>query len=217
MRRTTKPLVRTVPLTAGHVLSMRAGAWVSFQHLCEHRYKKAQGSVIPEAPSRYVDNGSLFFSYETCGALGSYNETRFSKGLAGIEIQAAIDRRDKYPNRVLRKLVTAAVHKFLFVKNSNRSNSKVPPELRDAFKDQSNWCTAESQARYNSSSCYSACAHDVALGDRLLNGIVLPSGFWFLYRTKILKRNCVLPRGFTKPEVPEPLDMKPQGPNFTSP
>ena len=84
MRRTTQPLVPTAPLTAGHVPSMRAGAWVSFQNLCEHRYKKTQGSVIHEytKPCPGMSTTGACFSATRRAALwAAITRPGFQKGL----------------------------------------------------------------------------------------------------------------------------------------
>ena len=118
----------------------------------------------PVSQSRF--NDSLYFSYETCNNLGSYDEGRFEKWMSGVHIQAATDELEFYPHGFYRALVQKAVDQFSFLEeNYNLSN----PKLKYRFQG-GNWSTEESRKTVQNLSHlpdneWSYCVHDVAVGN----------------------------------------------------
>lgn len=113
------------------------------------------------------------FSYETCGALGSYNETRFEKWMANLEVQAAVDPRKHYPNEMLQELVDKSLTEFDFLESALRATTSQTgasiPILNPT--DQSYWetqagsnCSQDESGCFVCNSGYSKCVHDVAVG-----------------------------------------------------
>ena len=124
----------------------------------------------PVTESMYVnDSLSLSYSYETCGALGSYNESRFEKWISGVQIQYTIDKRDHYPNSLLKELIDQAIEEYGFLedernKKANTLSIREKPRLNDSLPfGEGNWWTEQSASTFNDS--YSKCVHDVAIGN----------------------------------------------------
>ncbi|CAE7863370.1 GLR3.2, partial [Symbiodinium necroappetens] len=114
------------------------------------------------------------FSYETCGALGSYNEeTRFEKWMANLEVQAAVDPSKIYPNEMLQELINKSFTEFDFLNSTKRATTSQTgasiPILNPT--DQSYWetqagsnCSQDESGCFVCNSGYSKCVHDVAVG-----------------------------------------------------
>ena len=119
----------------------------------------------PVSQSRF--NDSLYFSYETCNNLGSYDEGRFKKWMSGVRIQAATDKLEDYPHKFHRALVAKAVLQFSFLKDDYNYSR---PKLEYRFEGENDWCTKESKETVNNLSHlpeneWSYCVHDVAVGN----------------------------------------------------
>lgn len=125
------------------------------------------GFCRTRAVSQSLYNDSLYFSYETCNNLGSYDEGRFEKWMSGVHIQAATDELNFYPHRFYRELLQIAVNQFSFLEDPKYNLSC--PELKYRFKG-GNWSTEESRKTVQSLSHlpdneWSYCVHDVAVGN----------------------------------------------------
>ena len=129
-------------------------------------FKSASCRKRPVSQSRFSD--SLYFSYETCNNLGSYDEGRFEKWMAGVRIQAATDKLKFYPHPFYRALVQEAVNQFSFLEKKEWDLDR--PELDYRFKEDKDWCTKESKETVKTLSHlpdneWSYCVHDVAVGN----------------------------------------------------
>lgn len=125
------------------------------------------GFCRKRAVSQSRFNDSLYFSYETCNNLGSYDEGRFEKWMSGVHIQAATDELNFYPHHFYRELLQIAVNQFSFLEKEEWDLDR--PELEYRFKGE-NWSTEESRKTVQNLSHlpnneWSYCVHDVAVGN----------------------------------------------------
>ncbi|CAE7879911.1 unnamed protein product [Symbiodinium sp. KB8] len=151
------------------------------EHKCKEDHLRRGSRASPHCRERpryesmYVNDSSVMFpfSYETCGALGSYNETRFEKWMANLEVQAAVDPRKHYPNEMLQELVYKSLTEFDFLESAKRATTSQTrasiPILNPT--DQSYWetqagsnCSQDESGCFVCNSGYSKCVHDVAVG-----------------------------------------------------
>ena len=132
----------------------------------------------PTTESKYVTNGSLQYSYETCDNLGSLKEgSRFEKWVSGMHIQAGIrpyeDDHEQQP--LLNRLAKAAVKELRSIKPVREKlaldKHNAAPTLYSAFSD--GWWSEESKEAVESMqndtdsmplTDFSYCLHDVAIG-----------------------------------------------------
>ena len=133
----------------------------------------------PTTESVYVTNGSLRYSYETCGNLGSFEEgSRFGKWLSGFHIQAAIRPSEGLADPqqgLLEELAEKAVASLAQTKPiKDQRNLKAVPVLDKQFKGKMQWWTNQSKEMVQSmgnardampDTSYSYCLHDVAIGN----------------------------------------------------
>ncbi|CAJ1420381.1 unnamed protein product, partial [Effrenium voratum] len=108
-----------------------------------------------------IVNASLFYSYETCGSVNTYDMSRLTEQVAGRAMRYAIDAYAPWvllkTNAMGAQVYGGAIYDFF---QSTLTLFTPMPTANHV----DGWATAASRAKFPGSS-YTACVHDVAVGN----------------------------------------------------